>query len=67
MNIVYSAIGSNFLREAILSSKSVLVYNPTAKITIYTDQANSEPTDNVELVSFQVMPRPTVSKVRAIM
>jgi sugar/nucleoside kinase (ribokinase family) len=49
-----------------LSSKSVLKFNPNAKITIFTDQPIGKTGKNIKVVSFQVRPRPAISKVQAI-
>lgn len=66
MIIIYSAVGSKYLREAMLSSKSVLKFNPNAEITIFTDQSIGKTGKNIKVVPFQVRPRPAISKVQAV-
>ncbi|MEM6910426.1 MAG: putative nucleotide-diphospho-sugar transferase [Verrucomicrobiota bacterium] len=66
MNIVYSASGKKYLREALLSAGSLLKHNENARITIYTDQEfpNSRPA-----ICFRPLPsgqRPTICKVAAL-
>lgn len=63
--IIYSAIGEEFVKEAVVSARSSLRYNAVPHL-IYCDAAPAETIQGIEFVQFEPSTQPFLDKLRNI-